>query len=253
MTSALLLGATKGLGLELAREGARRNLSPIIYGRSAGEPNAITETPPGAKLYVIDLQSPEQVRRAPLPDTPVDFFFWVAGAFLKAPLQQTDASQIDLHVDLHFRGPVQFLRRFLCHQAEPFHLVTIGSVSSWRLREDEALYCGLKAAQTAFTRNLAVELVRDRPGSRVTLINPGGLNIPTFWEKWEATAPDRHKFLDPVAVARIIWDLAMAQREPFRETQIMRRKPHGPGVDPIIEHRPRCPEIPGGVNQENSP
>ncbi|MBF0145350.1 MAG: SDR family oxidoreductase [Magnetococcales bacterium] len=253
MTSALLLGATKGLGLELAREGARRNLSPIIYGRSASEPNAITEIPPQAVLYPIDLHSAERVQHAPLPTTPVAFFFWVAGAFHKGPLQQTEPSEIDLHTDLHFRGPVQFLRRFLRHQAEPFHLVTIGSVSSWRLREDEALYCGLKAAQTAFTRNFAVELVRDRPGSQVTLINPGGLNIPTFWEKWESTAPDLGGFLDPGQVARIIWDLTLTQTEPFRETQLMRRKPHGSGVDPIIEHHPRCPEVLGNLNQGKTP
>jgi len=244
MASALLLGATKGLGLELAREGVRRRVVPIIYGRSAGEPNAVSGAPSGATLHRLDLQSAESVMRAPLPDRPVDYFFWVAGAFHKGPLETTDPADIDLHTDLHFRGPVHFLHRFLRHRTEPFHLVTIGSVSSWRLREDEALYCGLKAAQTAFTRNFAVELVRDRPGSQVTLVNPGGLNVPTFWEK----APqDLTGFLDPAVVARSIWDSVAAQREAFVEIQIMRRKPVVAGSPPIIEFGPRSPEVLNGA------
>ncbi|WP_175919743.1 SDR family NAD(P)-dependent oxidoreductase [Burkholderia pyrrocinia] len=240
MTSALLLGATKGLGLELARDSVRRRIAPVIYGRSADQPGAIADAPQGATLHVLDLQIPDSVAHAPLPEHPVGWFFWIAGAFLKAPLARTAADDIDLYIDLHLRGPIQFLRRFLRHQAGPFNLVTIGSVSSWRLREDEALYCALKAAQAAFTRNLAVEMVRDRPGSRVTLVNPGGLNVPTFWEK----APqDLTGFLDAGVVARLVWDAAMSQSAPFAEIQVMRQKPVVPGSAPVVEYGPRCPEI----------
>lgn len=240
MLSALLLGATKGLGLELAREGVLRQVSPVIYGRSAEQPNAIADAPKGAVLHRLDLQSQDSVMQAPLPDRPMAYVFWIAGAFHKGPLERTAPSDIDLHTDLHFRGPVHFLRRLLAHQPEPFHLVTIGSVSSWRLREDEALYCGLKAAQTAFTRNFAVELTRDRVGSRVTLVNPGGLNVPSFWEN----APrDLSGFLDPAMVARFIWDTVKTQTEPFLEVQVMRHKPSMAGSPPIIEYGPRCPEV----------
>lgn len=238
--SALLLGATKGLGLELAREGVRRQVSPVIYGRSTEHPNAIADAPEGAVLHRLDLQSQDSVMQAHLPDHPVAYVFWIAGAFHKAPLERTAPADIDLHTDLHFRGPVQFLRRLLVHRPEPFHLVTIGSVSSWRLREDEALYCGLKAAQAAFTRNFAVELARDRVGSRVTLVNPGGLNVPSFWEN----APqDLSGFLDPTVVARFIWDTVKAQTEPFLEVQVMRSKPSVAGSPPIIGYGPRCPEV----------
>ncbi|MGF6813116.1 NAD(P)-dependent dehydrogenase (short-subunit alcohol dehydrogenase family) [Paraburkholderia sp. Clong3] len=249
MTSALLLGATKGLGLELAREGARRQISPIIYGRSVGNPNAITEAPHGATLHRLDLQSRDSVMQVPLPDQPVAYVLWIAGAFHKAPLEHTDPDDIDLHTDLHFRGPVHFLHRFLRHRLEPFHLVTIGSVSSWRLREDEALYCGLKAAQTAFTRNLAVELARDRPGARVTVVNPGGLNVPTFWEKMPQ---DLSGFLDPAMVARFVWDSVAEQRGPYREIQIMRPKPAVVGSPPLIEYGPRCPEVLDGAAPRGS-
>lgn len=245
MVSALLLGATKGLGLELAQEGMRRDVLPIIYGRSAEDPNTALDAPAGSKLHSLDLHSISSIKQAAMPEAPVDYFFWVAGAFHKSPLEQTSPADIDLLTDLHFRGPVHFLQRFLQHQSEPFHLVTIGSVSSWRLREDEAMYCGLKAAQAAFTRNFAVELTRDRPGSRVTLVNPGGLNVPTFWEK----APqDLRGFLDPATVAEFIWSILVARTEPYLEVQVMRRKPVVPGSAPVVEYGPRCPEVHGGGN-----
>jgi NAD(P)-dependent dehydrogenase (short-subunit alcohol dehydrogenase family) len=236
MPTALLLGGTKGLGLELAREAVRRGTDPIIYGRSTDNAAAL----PGVEYHPLDSHCSGSIDQAAMPSRYVDYYFWVAGAFHKARLEDSTAEDIGLLTDLHFRSPVLFLRRFLRHQTGPFHLVTIGSVSSLRLREDEALYCGLKGAKAAFTRNFAPELLRDRPGSRVTLINPGGLNVLTFWE---AYPQDLTGFLDPAEVAKQIWTIMDQQKQPFLEVQIMRRKPVVAGSPPVVEYGPQCPEI----------
>ena len=99
------------------------------------------------------------------------------------------------------------------------------------------MYCALKAAKAAFTRNFARELVRDLPGSKVTLINPGGLKTPNFWKN---SGQDISKFMDPNEVAKIIWNEIERQEEPFKEVNILRKSDGGHN----ISYGPRIPEQP---------
>lgn len=94
------------------------------------------------------------------------------------------------------------------------------------MRENETLYCALKAAKAAFTRNFARELVRDLPGSKVTLVNPGGIKTDFF----EGTNTDTSNFMRPSVVAKIIWDEIGIQEGPFKEIQIMRNDDGSPNV-----------------------
>ena len=140
----------------------------------------------------------------------------------------------------HFSGPVRVLQ--LLHLGlhytlkHPYHLITIASTSSWKIRENETLYCALKAAKAAFTRNFARELVRDLPGSKITLVNPGGIKTGLF----KGTDQDISNFMDPDLIARIIWNDVIGQTVPFQEVQIMRND----DGSPIVSYGPRVPEMP---------
>jgi NAD(P)-dependent dehydrogenase (short-subunit alcohol dehydrogenase family) len=240
MSRALVLGGTRGLGLELCRALADDGVVPVVYGRSAEQSQ---ELPAGSVRHELDLGDPD-----PLPDggvdvEDVDFFLWVAGSFLQKPLEETSDHELQAMTRLHLTGPIAFLRQFHQRRRGPYHLITIASCSAWRLRSNEAIYCALKAAKAAFTRNFANDLLATRPGSRATLVNPGGLRTPHFWE---GHGMDLGDFLDPVAVAGFIWSHARDQVRPFEEIQILRRKPVVPGAAPEITFGPRLPELPGG-------
>ena len=96
----------------------------------------------------------------------------------------------------------------------------IASCSSWRLREQEAVYCGLSAAKATFARNMAADLARERPGSKVTLLNPGGIRTPFYYEQEE----EGEGFIDQVWLAEYIWASVLNQRDTFSELQILREK-----------------------------
>ena len=239
---ALILGGTKGLGLSLAWEGYRRGVQTIIAGRSVNDQKVKKSFPPGASWLVLDLASPTSVTNvAYLQSRPIDYIFWVAGVLSRMPFCHIDIGDMDRMIATHLTGPLHALR--LLHislaykQKHPYHLITIASTSSWRVRDDESVYCALKAAKAAFTRNFTRELVRDLPGSKVTLINPGGMKTENFWEE---SGQDISNFMEPDAVAKIIWEQVEWQNGPFKEIQIMRNDDGTPNLWP----GPQTPELP---------
>ncbi|HSD12134.1 MAG TPA: SDR family oxidoreductase [Patescibacteria group bacterium] len=246
MTRSLILGGTKGLGRALAIASLERGIVPVVFGRSA----ATAEGDPalaGADLRPADLTNPRALENLP-PGVyeGVAYVFWVAGAFLRKPLTECGTDEIAAMADLHFTGPLCALATI--HRmmklawplsdspGRPYHLVTVASTSSWRLREHETVYCALKAAKAHFTRNFARELAADLPGSKTALVNPGGMKTPNFWNLRQDTSG----FMEPAAVAGIIWSRALAQAASYDEYSIMRE----PDGAPRIEEGVRMPEIP---------
>lgn len=243
--TALILGGTKGLGLSLSWEAFNRGVQPIITGRSIYEGETRKSFPPNANYFVLDLCRSETIDRTVGHMTryykyPVDYIFWVAGVFIRKPFTDTSPYNFEQMISTHLLGPLRFLEnihRLAINRGNPYHLVTIASTSSWRIRENEALYCALKAAKAAFTRNFTRELIRDLPGSKVTLVNPGGMKTPNFWQE---SGQDISKFMDPDIVAKIIWDEVQNQEVPFKEVQIMRNDNGSPNVS----YGPRMSELP---------
>lgn len=240
--TALILGGTKGLGLSLAWEAYNRKIFSIIAGRSADSAKTRASFPPSADWLKLDLADPKSVIDiAHLQGKPIDYVFWVAEIFSREPFGHLDCTELDKMIAIHLSGPLRALQ--LIHQGlaymrnYPYHLVTIASTSSWRIRENETLYCALKAAKAAFTRNFAKELVRDLPGSKVTLVNPGGMKNPNFWQE---SGQDTSNFMDPDMVAKIIWREIEEQQLPFSEIQIIRRS----DGTPDLSYGPRKPELP---------
>lgn len=238
---ALILGGTKGLGRALAVEALHREVSPVVVGRSA-----VTETVTldpdlaGAEFRQGDLTLAGSRSGIVKPDDDFDFVFWVAGIFRRMPFDSLPLADIERMVATHLTGPLAVLEhwhRQAVAATRPYRLVVVASTSSWRLREDETLYAALKAAKAHFARNFAWELRRHLPGSQVTLVHPGGMHTEHFWA---GTSQDISKFMDPAAVAKIIWGRVVSQEGLFDELQILRTD----DGTPKVEFGPRLPETP---------
>ncbi|WKE68285.1 SDR family oxidoreductase [Streptomyces sp. WP-1] len=275
---AAVLGGTRGLGRELAREAMRHDCGVVVYGRSAAPAEAPAAEVPEAETLAAEVTAaavpaaraqPLRARALDLTDpAAVDavdlaelrgpgplYLFWVAGEFRKQPLAETAAEDADRLTALLWQGPVRLLRRLLADRLrqpsppQPLHLVTVASASSWRAREEQSLYCGLKAAQAAFTRALTPELLRADPRNRVTLIQPGAMATPGFHDVLGLTPEELDAFMDPAVVAAHIWQLVNRPEHParrFLEAHLLR----GP-ADPVTGHAvprlllgPQAPEAP---------
>jgi NAD(P)-dependent dehydrogenase (short-subunit alcohol dehydrogenase family) len=236
MISSLILGGTKGLGKALAVQSLAMGYDTTVVGRTAERCGDAALR--GARFVKVDLSR--------LTDNDVQehwwmseatHIFWVAGIFLRKPLTDCTSEEVNRMTDTHFVGPARLLaaihrvkklaRPLADEPGDPYHLITVGSTSSWRVRDNETVYAALKAAKAHFTRNFAREMARDLPGSRATLVNPGGMRTPDFWD---GSGQDIGSFMNPDDVASIIWSRVQAQQAPYDEYSVMRNADGSPQI-----------------------
>lgn len=245
---ALILGASKGLGQAIAQETIRRGM--IAVGVSRSTVSTFATMRDGWVGRKADLADPSAVidileLHAALPITHI---FWVAGIpprsvqgrdgqVHKLNLMSSGADDVDAMFRTHLTGPINIFRECMRRAwRTPINFVTIASTSSYRLRENETLYCTVKAAKAHFTRNFSRELARDlSPECRTLLVNPGGMRTDFLKD-----SADVSKWMDPDAVAKIIWDRLAAQTHFFEEINILRQEDGSPKV----VDGPQTPETP---------
>lgn len=227
---ALIMGGTRGLGAALARESVTHGKTPIILGRTAGMIQTQNRLDIKNAIYTaFDFESDQsQTQLSPKGTDRLTHVFWTAGTFLEKALTDASVDEIDQMINVHLRGPVKYLANLhrlmkvahalALHPGQPYHLVVIGSTSAWRVRENQTLYCALKAAKITFARNFARELVADLPGSKVTIVNPGGMKTDFL----AGSSQDISNFMDPHVIARIIWNEVLMQKSVFCEFALIR-------------------------------
>jgi NAD(P)-dependent dehydrogenase (short-subunit alcohol dehydrogenase family) len=232
MKNALFLGGSKGLGLELARLAVAEGYRVTIAARSVLDSPLYKED--RALAMPLDLEDDTIIPLTHLG--PFDLIVWVAGRYQEKRLLDLEPEEIRGICRNHIEGPSMFLLPHLRKNrgtAHALRLIIVASSGSYRIRTGEGLYGPLKAAKAQLARTLGKEVPETIPGSKVLLANPGGMNTP-FWE-WRDR--DVSSFMDPIAVARMIWDAMNAQIEPFAEIHIDRQ----PDGSPKFDHGPRLP------------
>ena len=117
-------------------------------------------------------------------------------------------------------GPTIFLRFLVNELAAPIHLVTIASTTSSKVRLNETVYGAAKAGQAQFARGFHQELVKIQPGSKSTLVHPGGMNTDFY----EGTGIDASEYMDPKLVAAVIVSEVTNQIPGWSEFSIPRSK-----------------------------
>ena len=235
MPKVLVLGGTRGLGLELAKIAKFTGQEPLVFGRKWKYENPkimfrqfdFTQDLAISRRIVYELS----VRHLLINITHV---FWVAGIYLCRPFVQVDEAEELKMTQVHLLGPLSFLRLFINRYQKPFHLVTVASTASWRLGKNEAIYRALKAAKAQFTRQLAYELPT---GSKTTVVNVDGMKTDCFKEA--GVKKDTSQFLDPAAVAECIWTEIAKQEAVLDELQIERL----PGGNFALSHGTRAAQL----------
>src|SRR3989344_2305415 len=128
MERSLIIGGTRGLGRELAREARKRNTTPIILGRSAGQgvphsDNGFVEI----ECVLSDRGSIGDCVETLLEIGKLRYIFWNAGIFDKGRfVDKSYASLVRIFKTIVF-GPLDLIRQYLASAGEPVHLVSICS------------------------------------------------------------------------------------------------------------------------------
>jgi len=178
--TALITGASSGIGLELAKRFAQDGISVILVARESErlrKAAAAIETIAGTAPQVIpadlaDPQAPGQIFSA-LAGQPIDFLVNNAGFGLGGPVSQTDRKveleMIQVNVTALYELTKLFLPGMIARHSG--RIMNVASTAAFQPGPLMAVYFASKAFVLSFTEAIAEEL--DGSGVTVTALCPG--------------------------------------------------------------------------------
>lgn len=211
-TTALVTGASSGIGASVARALAAAGARVALVARRADRLTALAAAlgEESAAPFPCDVRDPCQIAAAvrAVADRlgPVDLLVNNAGVgrylgFLESgPEDVATVFETNLHAALHFTREV--LPGMLARRRG--HVVNVASIAGRIGSRNHTIYCASKFALAGFSESLALEL--DRTGVGVTLVNPGIINTPFFDHASFAAFPAgaRARAIPPERVAAAI-------------------------------------------------
>ena len=172
--TALIVGASRGLGLGLAEEYLRRGWDVIATQRGPSELERLRDR---VRIETLDVTDDAQIGalRSALDGVTLDLLFLNAGITAAPDLVTAPASEVDAVMHANAFGPYKLARRF-ADRVRPktgviaFMSTGMGSIAD-NTSGDWDAYRASKAAQNILARSLAVD--EARRGVTVLSINPG--------------------------------------------------------------------------------
>ncbi len=182
MKTALITGATSGIGNEFARQLADRGYRLIVTGRRQDRLEQLkSELSVPVDIYVFDLNKKKECYELleALQDETIDVFinnagFGLAGSFLETDVKR-EVSMIkvnDVAMHILFKGILQMMQ-----QDGGGHILNVGS-SAGLLPAGPymATYYASKAYVVSLTRAVDCELKEKKSNVRVSVLCPGPVN-----------------------------------------------------------------------------
>ncbi len=210
-TTALVTGATKGLGRALAEELAARGANLVLLARSRAALDELADelrarTGVTARVIAADLtdRASRRAALAELGEQPIDLLLNNAGAGSVGPFLDTPLAE---HVD-SIALNVEALTELTHHVARSMRragtgtIVNVGSTAGYLPVPYQASYGATKAYVRSFTEALRVEL--RGTGVRVVAVNPGAIRT-AFFDGKDVTI-DPRAYDTPERVARDVLD-----------------------------------------------
>jgi NADP-dependent 3-hydroxy acid dehydrogenase YdfG len=186
----VVTGASAGIGRAVARafgrEGARVGLVARTGEALENAADEIRAAGGEALVLPLDLADAAAVDRA--ADEVAARFggldVWVNDAMVSvfSPVAQMRAEEYRRVTEVNYLGAVHGTLAALRHMRprDAGTIVQIGSALAYRSIPLQSAYCGSKAALRAFTDALRCELLHDRSGVKVTMVQLPAVNTPQF-------------------------------------------------------------------------
>ena len=210
--TALITGATGGMGSEIARQLAAAGFHCLLTGRREGPLEAVVEEIQAAggtaSAHPLDVTNSDQVQALAerREEETLDALICCAGDWLIKPLEEVSDMEIEHILAVNLVGPILMARTFLpqLRRSENATILNIGSIASLRYVPQISIYTAAKTGLRGFTGALAEELRPER--IRCVLLSPGPADTPMRWAATPNADPDSLVTVDTIArtVAHIV-------------------------------------------------
>jgi NAD(P)-dependent dehydrogenase (short-subunit alcohol dehydrogenase family) len=175
--TALVTGATSGIGYAIALELARQGAEVVVHGRNAERGakavQQIENAGGKARFVAADLSDADDVRRLAAAAGDVDILVNNAGIYEFGSTFETDDADFDAHFDTNVRAPYILVQKLVPGMIERGRgtVVNISTVAAAAPAADAGIYGASKAALDLLTRLWADEF--GAAGVRVNAVAPG--------------------------------------------------------------------------------
>ena len=179
--TALITGATSGIGRATAHEFAKHGINLVLCGRRQERLDTIKKAlSKQTDIYTLNFDVRDKVATqnaiASLPDTfkTIDILINNAGnAHGLDPIQTGDLDDWDAMMDINVKGLLYVSKVIIPQMTErkSGHIINIGSSAGKEVYPKGNVYCGSKHAVLAITEGMRIDL--NPFGIKVTAINPG--------------------------------------------------------------------------------
>ncbi len=169
-----LVGASEGLGREVAFCLSRAGAEVIVSARSEDRLKALVADLPGKASYVtVDVTDRAAVEAAAAQIGDLDGVVYLAGVYWPMKSQEWDNEKADMMGEVNFLGASRVVGSVIKDMVakNAGHIVLVGSLSGFRGLPGAIGYCSSKAGMMALAESMQADL-RTFP-INVQLINPG--------------------------------------------------------------------------------
>ena len=187
---AVITGASSGIGRASVRAFAQAGYKLGLIARSQEGLDAAAreaETAGSAAVVVVgDVVKPEAIERLATETEarfgPIDL--WVNNAMVTvlSPVAEMTAEEFRRVMEVNYLGTVHGTLAALARMGprDRGTIVQVGSALAYRSIPLQSAYCASKAAIRGFTDSLRSELLHDRSGVRLTMVQLPAVNTPQF-------------------------------------------------------------------------
>ncbi|AFY96302.1 SDR family oxidoreductase [Chamaesiphon minutus] len=207
--TALITGASSGIGKATALAFAKAGINLALVGRSPDKLTAVAEAAiavgASAKTYVVDLSQLDrvatQIAEIAADSDNLDILINNAGMGYTGAIGDTPLADWQRVIDLNLTSVFQCIQGILPHlrRQKSGVIVNISSIASKQVFPDWGLYSVSKFGLMALTKAIAQE--ERGHGIRVSAVCPGSVNTP-IWDTDTVHADfDRSAMLTPEMVA----------------------------------------------------
>mgnify|MGYP001065148382 FL=1 len=169
-----LVGASEGLGREVAFCLSRAGAEVVVSARSEDRLKELVADLPGKASYItVDVTDRAAVEAAAKEAGALDGIVYLAGVYWPMKAQEWDNEKADLMGEVNFLGASRVVGSVIKDMVakDAGHIVLVGSLSGFRGLPGAIGYCSSKAGMMALAESMQADL-RTSP-IEVQLINPG--------------------------------------------------------------------------------
>ncbi len=181
-STALVTGATAGIGRAIALQLATLGAEVVVHGRSvergAETVQEIKRAGGKARFIAADLNDADDVRRLAAESGPVDILINNAGVYKFGATAETDDVFFDEHININLRAPYILVQQLAPGMAERGKgvVVNLSTIAAGVPARQGGIYGATKAGIELLTRVWADEF--GRSGVRVNAVQAGPTETP---------------------------------------------------------------------------